>query len=821
MINLLKKSVGSSGWHLKYFLMKFSILILTIFVSSISFASHFRSGSLTATRLSETATDVTYRLNYSSSWRLNAIGPAPNFIISGGNSSSIFIPVTTTLDPSNSWENSVGTATVTLNKSATPTRLEWINCCKILTTVNNNGQNWDVYTIINTNAPGSSPVSTLPAIINMPINAAATTYAIAASDPDAGSTLTYGLAPLTGGFANETQPSGFSVNASTGIMTFNTIGKQIGQQYNAMVTISDNDGNLIMIDFLINMVGAAAPPVFDYSNTPPNGTVFNTTAGQPITFPISVSDPNSGNTTSISVSGLPSYITPANFSNNALPATGNPAKTVFAWTPTTAQNGNTIVLNIIATNNVGVQNTTAVVLKVAAEPVPVFVVPTPVQGLLTQIEPGNLYSATIVAASPIGSNVSIAYSSGVPSGAVLSPAIPTLAANPGLTNISWKPVSADFGIHSLKFEATIASNPNIFATLSYQIVVNTLPAFSSAAPISIIQGQLYSYPVTVTDLDIPYGDVVNISSFGLPAWLTLVSTGNGTAVLSGTPAISNIGTTAISLLAEDTYHHGNSRVVAQNFNITVIPAAPIASCKSITGNLNSAGNLTIAPSDIDNGSSSSIGAITMTVSPSVFDCSKIGPNQVLLTVTDINGNTATCNAVVTIQDIIAPIIIVKNISVTVPPDGNFITISAADINAGSTDNCSISSLQLNKTNFNINNLGSNTVTLTVIDNNGNSALGTAIVTVLANGLNAYGQIVTDRNVQTNQYGAKGAGASRTQYGQILGSSLTNFIIAPLAGTGVSPTPANASPTPVNASSTPVSASPIPVSPGHYRSPIAQ
>ncbi|MES2006154.1 MAG: choice-of-anchor D domain-containing protein [Bacteroidota bacterium] len=555
----------------------FSLLLLCT-VSGV-FASHFRYGLVTATRLSETSTQVTYRLNVSLAWRLGAAPVSVPFAISGGNSGSVTVNLTNVTDPSGGWTNSSGTANVTLNKSATLTRIEFTSSAKISTIINNHDLSWDVYTIINTNAPGSSPVTTLPAIINMPINAIAATYTIPASDPDPGSTLTYGLPNLTSGPLNgQTEPSGFSVNSTTGQITLNTTNKTVGQQYNALVTVTDNDGNQIMLDFIINMVGFSNPPVFDYSVTPTNGFVYNVIAGQNISFPINATDPDAGSTVSFSVSGLPSYITTSNFSP-ALPATGNPSQTTFSWTPATAQIGTTNILNIIATDNVGVQSTTSVTLKVVAEPAPAFISPTPGESTLRQIVTGVLQQDNIVAQSSLGSNVTIAFAT-VPTGAVLSPAVPTSGANPGQTTMSWTPTPADFGQHSFSYQAVISSTPTIFVTRNYSIIVNTPPAFSSTPTgLNVNVGDPFSYNVTVTDPDIPYGDVIDIVGSGLPSWLTLTSTGNGTAVLSGTPTAANGGINHIDLEAEDTYHHGNPAAVEQAFDINVIVCtAPTIVC---------------------------------------------------------------------------------------------------------------------------------------------------------------------------------------------------------------------------------------------------
>ncbi len=552
-----------------------TMLLGFILTSSNLFATHFRYGVATATRLSETSTTVTYRLNVSEAWRLNSASSTAFFSISGGNTGSLNVPMTIVTDPSGQWSNSTGSATITLNKSATPTVLRNSSCCKISTIMNNRDRNWDEYIILRTDQPGSSPVSTLPAIINMPINAPAATYTIPATDPDAGSTLTFGSPSFTGNLSGQTQPPGFSINSTTGQITLNTVGKLIGQQYNALVTVTDNHGNQIMLDFLINMVGASNPPVFDYTATPVNGTVYNVMAGQNLSFPIKATDGDAGSTVSMSVAGLPSYITTGNFSNAALPATGNPSATNFSWTPSGAQIGTTNVLNFIATDNVGVQTTTSVTIRVVAEPAPVFIAPTAPQNSVRQIETGQLFSDTIVAQSSLGSNVSVAFATGIPTAATLSPAVPTAGSNPGQTILNWTPTPADFGVKSFGYQATISAFPTIFTTRNFTVIVNTTPAFTSSPVNSVVAGQTYSYNVTVSDANIPYGDTVDIVGSGLPAWLTLVSTGNGIATLSGTPTLANVGVYQIELEAKDIYHHGPNSHVHQHFNLAVLAPASI------------------------------------------------------------------------------------------------------------------------------------------------------------------------------------------------------------------------------------------------------
>ncbi|MBU6325730.1 MAG: T9SS type A sorting domain-containing protein, partial [Bacteroidetes bacterium] len=140
------------------------------------------------------------------------------------------------------------------------------------------------------------------------------------------------------------------------------------------------------------------------------------------------------------------------------------------------------------------------------------------------------------------------------------------------------------------------------------------------------------------------------------------------------------------------------------------------------------GAATIAASDLDNGSSDACGIASMSVSPSSFDCSKVGPNTVTLTVTDNNGNSSTATATVTVNDVTKPVASAKNISVSLDASGAA-TIAASDVDNGSSDACGIASMSVSPSNFDCSKVGANTVTLTVTDNNGNSSTATAIVTV--------------------------------------------------------------------------------------------
>ena len=157
--------------------------------------------------------------------------------------------------------------------------------------------------------------------------------------------------------------------------------------------------------------------------------------------------------------------------------------------------------------------------------------------------------------------------------------------------------------------------------------------------------------------------------------------------------------------------------------------APVAVAKNITVQLDQNGAVNITAAQVNNGSSDNCSITSLVLNKTSFSCSNLGANTVILTATDAGGNSNSATAVVTVQDNIAPIAIAKNITVQLDASGAA-SITAAQINNGSSDVCGIASITLDQTTFNCSNVGtSNTVTLTVTDVNGNASTATALVTV--------------------------------------------------------------------------------------------
>ena len=120
---------------------------------------------------------------------------------------------------------------------------------------------------------------------------------------------------------------------------------------------------------------------------------------------------------------------------------------------------------------------------------------------------------------------------------------------------------------------------------------------------------------------------------------------------------------------------------------------------ALTVQLDGNGQATITTSDIDNNSTDNCSIASLAINVTSFDCTNLGSNTVVLTVTDGSGNTSTCSTNVTVVDNIAPTANCVS-ALTVQLDGNGqATITTSDIDNNSTDNCSIASLAINVTSF--------------------------------------------------------------------------------------------------------------------------
>jgi gliding motility-associated-like protein len=158
--------------------------------------------------------------------------------------------------------------------------------------------------------------------------------------------------------------------------------------------------------------------------------------------------------------------------------------------------------------------------------------------------------------------------------------------------------------------------------------------------------------------------------------------------------------------------------------------APTVITQDITVQLDANGQAAITTADIDNGTFDNCGIQSLSIDNFVFICSSVGANTVTLTATDINGNTTSATATVTVEDPIAPTITANEFVVYLDADGAA-SISLSDLNPSVTDNCIDGiNIALDIDNFDCSNIGNNDVTVTATDANGNSTSTTVNVEVV-------------------------------------------------------------------------------------------
>jgi uncharacterized protein (DUF2141 family) len=285
------------------------------------------------------------------------------------------------------------------------------------------------------------------------------------------------------------------------------------------------------------------------------------------------------------------------------------------------------------------------------------------------------------------------------------------------------------------YTVTVTDANGCTATASVQVLLGDTegPVFASC-PDNI---ELFTTETTcdaVTDILIPnVSDNCGVASY-------TISFGNGMPVpafvpLGGLVEQGNTlslkfsqGVTVVTLTATDV----SGIASTCTFLVEVVDnVPPVAICQDITVQLDSLGTASIVAEDLDGGSFDNCGiaSFELALGADSFGCADVGENTITLTVTDVNGNTSTCEAIVTVEDNVPPVALCIEELVVYLDDEGLATIAVEDIDAGSGDACGLASLYLDVMSFNCDDLGPNLVTLRAEDVNGNVATCEATVIV--------------------------------------------------------------------------------------------
>jgi PKD repeat protein len=371
------------------------------------------------------------------------------------------------------------------------------DCCRI-DGLRNSGDNYGVQTLVTPGTGARSALSNLPPIVNVP-QGGVRTWNVPTTSPD-GRTLRWSLsnpATTVGG----AQPAGMSIDANTGVVSWNTDGRTLGY-YWSNVTIEELAGAVVVgrvaVDYLVRLVAAGTandPPYF----TAPAfcGSSTSGTVGQPISFAVTTADPNAADVVTLVASGVPAGAT---FNP---PAPANPISALFSWTPATT---GPRVITFIATDPHGAQALCPVTINV--------------QQPSLIAHPGGPYTG--------GEGAAVAFDgsgSSDPLGGTLQYEWDFGDGNTG-TGVSPSHTYADNGLYEVKLTVT-ADGRTAVATTSASIS-NVAPLVNVGADRTIDSGSSFQLEVKFSDpgvLDAP--------------WSWLVDWGNGSQSVGSTSDASS------------------------------------------------------------------------------------------------------------------------------------------------------------------------------------------------------------------------------------------------------------------------------------------
>jgi hypothetical protein len=284
--------------------------------------------------------------------------------------------------------------------------------------------------------------------------------------------------------------------------------------------------------------------------------------------------------------------------------------------------------------------------------------------------------------------------------------------NCGIASIVVSPTSftcADVGINSVTLTVTdLGGNSSVCgATVT---VLDDLPPTLVCAPATAFLDAGGIATLVATDFDGGSFDNCAIADLAVtPMWFTCTGIGSSMVVLTATDTSGNSASCTTTVTIEDG-----------------IP--PTAVCQIASVILSATGYGEIDSASVDGGSFDNCAVASIVVEPTSFTCADIGINSVTLTVRDTSGNLDTCFGQVMVQDASAPTVLCLPATVSLGADGSAI-LDPNDFDAGSFDNCSISSWVVSPTTVTCLDPTVSDVTLIATDQSGNSASCTTTVTI--------------------------------------------------------------------------------------------
>ncbi|NOT58865.1 MAG: tandem-95 repeat protein, partial [Acidobacteria bacterium] len=365
-------------------------------------------------------------------------------------------------------------------------------------------------------------------------------------------------------------------------------------------TFRVSDGRLNSIAATISLEGISAndPPVL---NVPGAQTV---TVNQALTFTVTATDPDAGQTVTLGATGLPQG------------ATFNAATGAFAWTPTVAGG---YTLTFTATDNGTPAQTTTRTVSVTVNPPqanrpPVannlaFTTPeeTPRQITLTGSDPDNNPLTYIVVGQP-------------QSGALTGTA----------PNLTYTPALNFAGSDQFTFKVNDGTVDSSLATVTINVTqVNDAPTLIVPGAQNVLAGQNINFKLDVEDPEKTQNQTYVYTSSNLPTGATLTKDPQShRATFNWTPGTN--GTTTINFTVTDSGQPPLSDT--KTVTITVSGPSPIGNWISLRGNLPKVNNFDIGVRSLEGTgnrlfAATEIGAFTSTFANGVWDANWVAINN--------------------------------------------------------------------------------------------------------------------------------------------------------------------------------------------------
>lgn len=249
----------------------------------------------------------------------------------------------------------------------------------------------------------------------------------------------------------------------------------------------------------------------------------------------------------------------------------------------------------------------------------------------------------------------------------------------------------------------------VIDNIAPSVVINPAPyvvALPASGSVNLVVANIVS---SVSD-NCTLAPVVSIS----PASVSCADLGSVTVVVTVVDASGNATTSSKTI-----------QVVDQIAPVIAVPATPVTLALSASGTA-------VLPSSTAS-ATDNCGPVTLTYSNSVFSCSNLGANTVVVTATDASGNQSTSSMTVNVVDNTNPTLTLVSTPVVIALNASGQgSTSAAQLVANASDNCNIASITASPLTFGCANLGANTITVVATDGSGNTTTQTIAVTVVDN-----------------------------------------------------------------------------------------